>query len=79
MYLPVDRAELVLKLLLEGNSVSSVERITGVHHGTILKLLVLTGEKCDRIMAHKIVDGRPGPDGTFPRVSTMPQVTRRSR
>lgn len=41
-------------LLLEGNSVSSVERATDVHHTTILKLLVLAGEKCERIMATKI-------------------------
>lgn len=54
MYLPLDKAEMVLRLLLEGNSVSSVERVTDVHHGTILKLLVLAGEKCERIMADKI-------------------------
>ena len=54
MYLPMEKAELVLKLLLEGNSVSTVERITEVHHATILKLLVLAGEKCERIMAEKI-------------------------
>lgn len=54
MYLPIEKAELVLRLLLEGNSVSSVERITEVHHTTILKLLVLAGEKCERIMAQKI-------------------------
>jgi transposase-like protein/IS1 family transposase len=54
MYLPVDKAEMVLKLLLEGSSVSTVERITDVHHTTILKLLVLAGEKCERIMGQKI-------------------------
>src|ERR1700690_3493999 len=54
MYLPVERAELVLKLLLEGNSVSSVIRLTDVHQKTILKLMVLAGEKCERIMADKI-------------------------
>jgi transposase-like protein/IS1 family transposase len=54
MYLPIEKAELVLKLLLEGNSVSTVERVTDVHHTTILKLLVLAGEKCERIMAEKI-------------------------
>jgi IS1 family transposase/transposase-like protein len=54
MYLPIEKAETVLKLLLEGNSVSSVERVTDVHHTTILKLLVLAGEKCERIMAEKI-------------------------
>jgi len=54
MYLPIEKAEMVLKLLLEGNSVSSVERVTEVHHTTILKLLVLAGEKCERMMAEKI-------------------------
>jgi len=54
MYLPIEKADLVLSMLLEGNSVSSVERITGTHHTTILKLLVLAGEKCERVMAEKI-------------------------
>ena len=45
MYLPVEKAEMVIRLLLEGNSVSSVERLTEVHHTTILKLLVLAGDK----------------------------------
>jgi len=54
MYLPVEKAEMVLRLLLEGNSVSSVGRITEVHHTTILKLLVLAGEKCECIMGQKI-------------------------
>ena len=54
MYLPIEKAELVLRLLLEGNSVSSVERITDVHHSTILKLLLIAGEKCARIMADKV-------------------------
>jgi transposase-like protein/IS1 family transposase len=54
MYLPIEKAEMVLKLLLEGNSVSSVERATEVHHTTILKLLVMVGEKCERVMAEKV-------------------------
>jgi transposase-like protein/IS1 family transposase len=56
MYTDMDAAEMILKLLLEGNSVSSVERLTNVHHGTILKLLVLASEKAERIMAKKIVN-----------------------
>ena len=56
MYLPLAKAEMILKLLLEGSSVSTIERITEVHHGTILKLLVLAGEKAERIMAEKIVN-----------------------
>ena len=54
MYLPIEKAELVLRLLLEGNSVSTVERITDVHHTTTLKLLALAGQKRERIMAEKI-------------------------
>jgi IS1 family transposase len=54
MYLRIEKAEMVLRLLLEGNSVSSVERATEVHHTTILKLLVQAGEKCERIMAEKV-------------------------
>jgi IS1 family transposase len=34
--------------------VSSAERLSGVHHTTILKLLILAGEKAERIMAEKI-------------------------
>jgi IS1 family transposase len=54
MYLPVEKAEMVIGLMLEGNSISSVERVTGIHKATILKLLVLAGEKSERIMAEKI-------------------------
>ena len=54
MRLPVDKAVLVLQLLVEGNSVRSTERITGVHRDTILDLLVLTGEKCERLLNEKI-------------------------
>lgn len=50
----MEKAEMVLRLLLEGNSVSSVERVTEVHHTTILKLLVLAGEKCERVMAREV-------------------------
>jgi len=54
MYLSVEKAETILKLLLEGNSVSSVERLTEIHHTTILKLLVLVGERCERFLSEKI-------------------------
>ncbi len=54
MRLPVDRATQILQLLLEGMSVRSVERVTGVHRDTILRLLVLAGERCQRLMEEKI-------------------------
>lgn len=56
MYLPIEKAETVLRLLLEGNSVSSTERLTEVHHTTILKLLVLAGEKAERLMGQKLMN-----------------------
>jgi IS1 family transposase len=56
MRLPLDRAENVLRLLLEGMSVRSVERVTGVHRDTILRLLTLAGERCERLMEEKIRD-----------------------
>src|SRR5437588_9252441 len=54
MYLPMDKALLCLHLLVEGNSVRSIERITGVEKKTILKLLVLAGEKCERLLDKKL-------------------------
>jgi transposase-like protein/IS1 family transposase len=54
MYTEVDRAEEVLKLLIEGCSISTIERFTGLHHGTILKILVIAGEKCEKIMGRMI-------------------------
>ena len=54
MRLPVDRAVSILQLLLEGMSVRSIERVTGVHRDTILRLLVLAGERCQRLMETKI-------------------------
>ncbi len=54
MYLPMDKAVLCLQLLVEGNSIRSTERITGVNRNTILDLLVLAGEKCERLLNEKI-------------------------
>jgi transposase-like protein/IS1 family transposase len=54
MYLPLDKAVLCLQLLVEGNSIRSTERITSVNRNTILDLLVLTGEKCERLLNEKI-------------------------
>lgn len=35
MYLPIEKAEMILRLLLEGNSVSSVAPLLDVHIATI--------------------------------------------
>lgn len=54
MRVPLDNAVRVLQLLLEGMSVRSAERVTGVHRDTILRLLVLAGDRCQRLMSEKI-------------------------
>src|SRR3954454_7682289 len=41
-----DKRHMVLNLLVEGNSIRSTERITGVHRDTIMRLLVRAGELC---------------------------------
>ncbi|MGI9071996.1 MAG: hypothetical protein ACR2JB_11955 [Bryobacteraceae bacterium] len=54
MYLTTDTAARALELLTEGMSVNAVERLTGVHHTTILKLLVQIGERCEKFSADRI-------------------------
>lgn len=54
MRLERSKALLCLSLLVEGNSVRSTERITGVHRDTILKLVVNVGEHCQRLMDERI-------------------------
>src|SRR5215207_6098170 len=56
MRISLDKAETCLKLMLEGMSIRSIQRITGLHQETILDLLVLAGQKCERIMNTKIKD-----------------------
>jgi IS1 family transposase len=43
-----------LQLLVEGSSVRAIGRITGVHKTTVLNLLVLVGEGCERLMERRI-------------------------
>lgn len=56
MTLADEKALLALQLLIEGNSLSSTERITGVDINTLMKLLVLAGEKCEKLMGRLIVN-----------------------
>ena len=56
MYVPQDKALLAVQLLLEGNSIRSTERITGLDRNTIMKVLVLAGEKCNKVMGRLIVN-----------------------
>src|SRR5438270_12058393 len=54
MRLPEEKALLVLQLLLEGNSVRSIERITGVQKKTTLNLLAMAGERCEELMSERV-------------------------
>ena len=54
MRLSPARAIIVLNLLVEGCSVRSTERITGVHRDTILNLLLLVGDRCERLLEDRI-------------------------
>ena len=44
-----DRHIAVISALVEGNSIRSVERLTGVHRDTINRLLVRVGKHCDAL------------------------------
>jgi len=52
----MDRLEKVLQLLIEGCSVRSIERLSGLHRDTILKLLVAAGERCEKLLGRLIVN-----------------------
>ena len=54
MYTSTEKAVLILKMLVEGVSVRSIERLTGVHRDTILRLLVLAGQRCERLLEEKL-------------------------
>jgi IS1 family transposase/transposase-like protein len=54
--MPMEKAVLALQLLVEGSSVRTTERITGLHRDTILRLLVHAGEKCQALMGRMIVN-----------------------
>lgn len=61
MRIPLEKAEMALRLLLEGNSIRSTQRITGLHQQTILNLLVMIGDRCKKLM-HERIKGVPVQD-----------------
>jgi IS1 family transposase len=48
------RMMLCLRMLLEGNSVRAIERITGVHRDTIIDAMVVLGAKCKRLLQTRL-------------------------
>ena len=53
-YTSVEDAAKAIELLCEGCSASTAERVTGIHHATILSLLTLVGSKCERLLERRI-------------------------
>jgi IS1 family transposase len=54
MFLSHQKMLMVVQLLLEGNSIRSAQRITGVDQNTIMKILKLAGGKCEKIMGRYV-------------------------
>ena len=54
MYVSTDKAATVIQLLTEDISIRSVERITGLHRDTILRVLATVGEGCERMLEQRI-------------------------
>jgi len=52
--MPEDRLINCLRMLMEGNSVRSIERLTGTHRDTIIDGMVRIGEKCQTFLATTI-------------------------
>lgn len=52
--LTTDKKATVIGALVEGNSIRSTERMTGVHRDTITKLVLQTGRACDRLMHDRV-------------------------
>jgi len=44
----------VISALAEGNSIRSIERMTGIHRDTIMRLGVRVGETCHQILDQKM-------------------------
>ena len=54
--LPEEKALMILACLLEGNSVRSTARLCNVEPKTVLHILVLASERCERLLGKKIVN-----------------------
>src|ERR1041385_6770276 len=49
-----DKKVAVISALAEGNSIRSIERMTGIHRDTIMRLGVRVGESCKQILDQKM-------------------------
>ncbi len=54
--LPIDKQVTVIGALAEGSSIRSIERITGIHRDTIMRLGVRVGKGCGMLLDSKMQD-----------------------
>ncbi len=52
--LPTDKKIAIIGALTEGSSIRSIERMTGVHRDTIMRLGVKVGQGCTALMDAKM-------------------------
>src|SRR5260370_21840938 len=48
-HLKTERGLLAIRLLVEGSSVRTAARITGLHHRTVVQLAVIAGQRCEAL------------------------------
>jgi IS1 family transposase len=52
--LPIKKQVTVISALAEGNSIRSIERMTGIHRDTVMRLGVKVGQGCEKLMDAKM-------------------------
>src|ERR1039457_7660387 len=52
--LPMDKQQVAIQALIEGNTIRSTERMTGIHRDTIMRLLVRVGEGCAQFLDNQV-------------------------
>jgi transposase-like protein/IS1 family transposase len=55
MTVPVETAKRALHLLVEGSSIRSTSRLTGLYKGTVCHLLIVFGKACQRFLDKRLV------------------------
>jgi IS1 family transposase len=52
--LPLEKQTMAIHALAEGNSIRSIERMTGIHRDTIMRLGVKVGQACQTLLDEKM-------------------------
>jgi IS1 family transposase len=52
--LSIEKQRMAIQALIEGNSIRSTERMTGIHRDTIMRLLARVGEGCARFLKDRV-------------------------